>query len=55
MPTPKPQRNKLIKSVAEDMYDKCYHGHIPWENWLKFAEYAVNYCEANGGKAKKPQ
>lgn len=38
-------REKEIQELAWRMYKECYIGHIPWENWLKFAEFCLQYSE----------
>jgi len=32
-----------IERVASRMYSECYIGHIPWEQWKKFAEFCIRF------------
>jgi hypothetical protein len=39
------ESSEEITAVANEMYKKCYIGHIPWPQWLCFAQYCIEYAE----------
>ena len=41
-----------IGSILESMYEECYIGHIPPEQWTRFATFCFFYAQKEVKKVK---
>lgn len=44
------RKQKLIR-IEDELYNKCYRGHLPDEFWEKLAEFCLMYAERENEKS----